>query len=94
MTHPQSMFSFKRDKTTIKKFSKESSRRPQIIMILIKCLSDTMIQKIVTCLRLSSFATKPRERGKHVREGLMKGQFYGHFFMKFTNHQTVKLNNL
>ena len=90
MTHPQSMFSFKRGKTTIKRFSKESSRRPQIIMILMKCLSDTMIQKIV----FTRVATKPRERGKHVREGPMKGQFYGHFFMKSTNHQTVKLNNL
>ena len=93
MTHPQSMFSFKRDKTTIKRFSKESSRRPQIIIILVKCLSDTMmIQKIV--FRSTRVATNPRERGKNVREGPMKGQFYWHFFMKSTNHQTVKLNNL
>ena len=51
-----------------------------------------MIQEIV--FRSTGVATNPRERGKHVREGPMKGQFYGHFFMKSTNHQTVKLNNL
>ena len=33
-------------------------------------------------------ATKPRERGKHVREGPMKGQLYLHFF-----HEICKSSN-